>query len=235
MLASHKIGMVGAGKFGKAIATRLAGRVKFYIADELPQKAHALAQATGGVAADVEAVFRESNVVMMIVPPDEIVPLAENYSPVMRPRALLLNLATSVPTSEVQRHVKRKDIHVLGVKPVGQAHAIEHGSKAVFVVTGQDALEIKAVSDILQPIGPCIAGDEMIVQYINAAATRAGLKMIMDLWEELTPMCSSEEVLNVAIQTVAVGTIQDFPPKEPNPYISEQLKIVISSRNTEDQ
>jgi pyrroline-5-carboxylate reductase len=226
--------MVGAGRLGKAIAMRLAGRVKFYIADGIREKAEALARASGGIAMSVEDVFRDANIVMMIVPPDQIVSLAETHSEIMQPGALLLNMATSVPTSEVQRQVSRRDIHVMAVKPIGQAHAIEHGGKAVFVVNGHDAVHIKAVSDLLRPIGPCIAGDEMLVQYINAAATRAGLKMIMELWEELIPISFADEILDVAIQTVAVGTIQDFPPKEPNPYISEQLKIILGQAKSED-
>ena len=223
------VGIVGAGRFGRALATRLPGSLELLVSDQVADKATELARSVSGRACRAEDVFRESDVILLAVPDREVLELSRTHAGVIKPGAILVNLATGLPTPEVQAVIGRPDINVLGVKPVTQAHALQNGGRVVFIVSPWEGAAVGTLTELLREIGPCVSGDEMIVQRINAIATRAGLRLIHDLGEELRTLGVSEPIVEAAIQSVAVGTIQDYPPREPNYYIEQRLREVLET------
>lgn len=221
---SITVGIIGGGRLGKAIAKKLPKEITLLVADKRITQAKKVAHEAGGIRKTVKEVFEKSNVVLLVVPPSEICPLVKKYYMRMRPNAILVNMASSVATSDVSMLVKRQDLKVVGAKVIGQAYAISQGYKAIFVLTTPNHLIYEKLKYLFGSIGKVFIGDEMIVAKINDEATCFGLKLVIDLRKRLKTICPSQEMIDVAIKTVAVGTILDFLSHEPNEYITERLK-----------
>jgi pyrroline-5-carboxylate reductase len=218
------IGIIGVGRLGEAIARRLPKEIALLLADKKVTKAKRLAQELGAMRKTAKEAFEQSDVVLLVVPPDEICPLIKKYHMRMKPNAILVNMASSIATSVVLDLVKRQDIKVVGAKVIGQAYAISKGHKAIFILSISDPFVHHRLKDLFGLIGKVIIGEEMMVKKVNDEATRFGLKLAIDLQKKLEAICSSHEIIDVAIKTVAVGTILEYPPCEPNEYIMERLK-----------
>lgn len=215
------------GRLGQVIARRLPPNVNLLLADKVIARANALASELSAKAKTVEDVFLKSDVVLLLLPPSDICSLVKEYSRTMKSNAVLVNMATSVATQEVQKQIKRKDIRVVGAKLIGQAYAILKGCEAIFILSTGEACVVDLLKYLFSSIGKVIVGDEMLAERINTEATRFGLRLAIDLRKQLEKICSSKEIIDVAIKTVAVGTIQDYPPNEPNEYIDERLKELL--------
>lgn len=224
------VGIVGIGRFGQAIARRLPSDINLCLADKASSRARRLAKELSASAVSVREVFSKSDVVLLILPPLSICPLVRKYSPAMKPNAILVNMATSVKTDRVRKTIQRKDIKIIGAKPVGQAYAISRGYKAMFISSTRKSPLLDLLKYLFASIGKVIVTDEMLAEKINAEATRAGLCLAIDLRKKLKKIYCSKEIIDVAVNTVAVGTIQDYPLKEYNPYIRKILKELRSHR-----
>lgn len=218
------VGIVGVGRMGEAIARRLPKDINVLLADKEANGAKKLACALSVRAETIRETFLESDVVLLIVPPAAVYPLVREYGDIMKPNALLVNMATSIVTDNVQKEVKRRDIKVVGAKVIGQAYALLKGYKAVFILSTSDPLVVDLLKYLFSSIGRVIVCDEMLAEKINAEATRFGLRLAIDLRKQLKKICDSEEIVDVAVKTVAVGTILDYPLQEPNEYIEKRLK-----------
>jgi len=217
------VGIIGVGRFGQAIAHRLPPNINLLLADKLSHRASKLASELSAKSKTVRETFLKSDVVLLVVPPSEVCSLVEKYSMIMKSKTVLVNMATSVKTDKVQKKLKRKDIKVIGAKAVGQAYAISKGSRAFFILSASDPYLVIMLKFLFGSIGKVVIGDEMLADKINAEATRFGLRLAIDLRKQLEKICSSKEIIDVAIKTVAVGTAQDYLPNESNEYIEKRL------------
>lgn len=218
------VGIVGVGRMGEAIAQRLPKDINLLLADKDVNRTKKLARVLSARAKSVRETFLESDAVLLIVPPASIYPLVKKYNDIMKSNALLVNMATSIQTDKVRREIKRKDVKVVGAKVVGQAYAILKGDKAAFLLSTNEPSAVNLLRYLFDSIGKVIVCDEMLAEKINNEATRFGLRLAIDLRKQLEKICTSEDLIDVAIKTVAAGTIQDYPPNGSNEYIEERLK-----------
>jgi len=218
------VGIVGIGRLGTALANKFSSETDLLLADKVNKKAVNLANAISAKAVKLSDIFNKSEVLIIAVPPDQIIPLIRKYAKLLRPNTIVVNMATSVSTSEVEQVINRKDVKIVGLKMVGQAHALSLGMKAVFVSSAKDKKSISVLRKLFSTFGMIITGDEMKAGEINAIATRFGLSLAIGLRDRLKKICNSEDIINAAIKTVAVGTILDYPLQEPNEYINQRLK-----------
>lgn len=218
------VGIIGVGRLGQAVARRLPQDINLLLADKKTNLAKKLAIELSAKAKKVVEIFSKSEVVLLIVPPSDICPLVRKYNKVIKPGAVLVNMATSVMTDKVQKEVQRKDIKIVSAKVIGQAYAISRGDKAVFILSKKDPFVIKILKRLFGSIGNVVVSDERLVEKINAKATHFGLRLVLGLRKQLKKICHSEEIIDVAIKTVAAGTIRDYHPGKHNDYIIDRLK-----------
>lgn len=221
-----KVGIAGIGRLGTVLANKFSPKADLLLADKASKKAVKLSKVISAKAVGLSDVFIRSDVLIIAVPPDQIIPLIRKYGKLLRPNTIVVNMATSVSTSEMERIINRKDVIIMGLKMVGQAFALSLGMKTVFVSSAKGKKNISVLRRLFSPFGIIITGDEMKVSEINALATRFGLGLAIGLRDRLRKICDSEDVINAAIKTVAVGTILDYPPKGFNEYIDKQLKAL---------
>ena len=224
------VGIIGVGRLGQAVARRLAPNVNLLLADKVTARANKLASELTAKAKTVKEAFLKSDVLLLLLSPSDICPLVKKYSKTMKSNALLVNMATSLATEEVRKEIEREDIRVAGAKLIGQAYAILKGYQAIFILSTGDPCVVDLLEYLFSPIGKIIVGDEMLAGRINTEATRFGLRLAIDLRKQLEKICSSKEIIDIAIKTVAVGTIQDYPPNEPNHYIDERRKELLKEK-----
>nr|VFK25651.1 MAG: NADP oxidoreductase coenzyme F420-dependent [Candidatus Kentron sp. MB]VFK29632.1 MAG: NADP oxidoreductase coenzyme F420-dependent [Candidatus Kentron sp. MB]VFK74846.1 MAG: NADP oxidoreductase coenzyme F420-dependent [Candidatus Kentron sp. MB] len=218
------VGILGAGRLGSAIANRLVSSRRLVIADREENRARRIAHALDAEFSTVTRLVTRMSVLLLAVPPEEILSLISTYRDRFRRGALLVNLATSLGTDTLNEALERKDIKAVGAKPVTQATALRSGRKVVFVTACQDIALRERLTRVLAPVGKLIHGDEMNVSEINALATRAALAFARHLRCSLAAKHVPAPLINAAVYSVAVGTILDYPNDNDNPYIRTQLK-----------
>jgi pyrroline-5-carboxylate reductase len=218
------VGILGAGRMGSAIAGRLPDSVRLLICDRDAKRAKDLARGLSAGTAGAEELFTRSDIILIIVPPEAAHELVRRYAGKAKPGALLINMATSVPTDRLRKEAEGNNVKIIGVKIIGQAYGISKGYRAVFIVSPKARVEIGILKRLFRPIGRVVVSDEMLADKINAEATRFGLRLAIGLRDSLNKFCPDKEMVDVAIQTVAVGTIQDYPTDGFNEYIEARLK-----------
>jgi pyrroline-5-carboxylate reductase len=223
MSADRLVGIVGTGRLGAAIARRLSPR-PLLLADIRPERAAALAGALGQSATAVSEVFARCSAILLALPPDAIVPVIVEHAPRAAGGTLLVNLSTGLDTAEAARAAGRDDLQVVGAKPVAQARALTMGLPAVFVSACADPQLQSRLRQVLGPLGPLVRGDEGLARDVNAAATRHGLRLCLDLRAELLALGTPEALVDAALRGVAVGTILDGPWGHENPYLDARLR-----------
>ena len=220
------VGIIGVGRLGSAIAARMPKQITLFLADILEDRAAELAGRIDAQAKSVIEIFGAADIIILTTKPSEICHLVKEYSLSMKSGAFLLNMSTSVPTAEVLKCSDRKDIRIIGAKPICQAYAISRGHEMLIVSTSDEPTVMETLTWLFCNLGDVMSGDEMLVKKINDEATRLGLKLAINLEGSLKEMGATNEMINIAKKTVAVGTILDYPAAEENEYIKERLKEI---------
>lgn len=220
----EKIGIIGIGRLGSALAKRLAPHCSLLLSDSFLGKARQMAKILNADFGNTRYLSEKADMILLAVPPEEICPLVEKEEAFLKEGTVLVNLATSLDTHEIKACLKRQDIRVIGLKPITQAYALAHGHPSIFVTSCEEEGLREKLTPLLREIGEIVVGNDMLVKEINAEATRWGLKLFLSLQDKLKSMNVPQNFIDVAIKTVAVGTILDYPTDGPNSYIEERLK-----------
>jgi pyrroline-5-carboxylate reductase len=221
-----RVGVVGVGYLGRVLAARLASHRQVLVTDKVPSRARDLAAQTPVAAVDPEELFRTAKIVVLVIPPAEVIPLLRKQGNRLQPGAVVVNMASSLATREVALILAHREVEVVGLKLLGQAYALSLGLKVLFLYCyGGNGLH-PLVADLFSPLGEVVPGDEKTVEVVNDLSTRFGLAMYLQLERQLEEYQLTPEMKEVAIKAVAVGTILDFPPRAENDYISKRLDQV---------
>ena len=221
------VGIAGAGRMGEAIARRLPRDTKLILSDRIKKKAEKVAGEVKAKAETNEKLFSRSDIILLLVPPSKVIPLVKRSGGFIKKGALLVNMATGISTAGVRRATGRRDIKVIGAKPVGQWRALSKGEDAVFILSGATPSASGPLMRLLKSMGKVVSGDDALAGRINKLATRYGLRAAAGLRKHLKKMGATKDVIDAALKNVVAGTIQDYPPKGKNEYISSILKKAV--------
>lgn len=218
------IGIIGIGRLGSQIAKKLTPQHGVIITDKSFDKARQRSKTLGITHLSVERLVQQSDITILTVPPKEVTPLLITMHDDFKSDSIVVNMATSIDTKTLSDCVSRKDIRIVGMKPVTHAYGISQGLPTVFISSYDDQSVVEELADLLKPIGHVIRGDEMVVSDINATATDYALRLCIGLMRDLKQAgIHDDKVIEAALKSVAAGTILDYPPEMPNYYIEERL------------
>ena len=121
-----KIGFIGTGNMGTALATAVAKSgmdAKLYFADFFAQKAQALAETLGGVCGDNLTLVKECDMVFLGVKPQVLPALLEEISSAVKERKgslTLVTMAAGIPISTIEKGIGEKSpvIRIMPNTPV---------------------------------------------------------------------------------------------------------------------
>lgn len=212
-----KIGLVGTGNLGRALMKRFIreSKYEYIICDEIDKKSIQLAVEMECRAASIIDTVEEADFLFLALPPIIILPFITEQAEKIKKDGTIINLSTSVDTMRIQSVLKRKDIEVVGIKPVCQASAMGEGRQVVFFSSSQSG-KMQIIKTLLSKAGEVIQEDEMKVKKINEYATLRALELIIQLKQDLEQFQAEDKVLKSAIGNVAVGTLMDFPYTKEN-------------------
>src|SRR3989338_455157 len=185
---NEKVGIIGTGRLGSALAKRLAPHCSLLLSDSFLGKARQMAKILNADFGNIRYLFEKADIILLAIPPEEICLLIEKEETFLRQGAILVNLATSLDTHKIRTCLTRKDIRVIGIKPITQAYALAHGYQTIFVTSCEDTGLREKLVPLLREIGEIVLGDDMLVKEINAEATRWGLRLYLSLQDKLKAM-----------------------------------------------
>jgi hypothetical protein len=215
------VGVLGVGRLGRALATRIRPRLPVVLSDVEPG-------AVGGLGlpvSDVEELGGRCDLMLVCLPPPVVADaLAACAGGPLRRGLVVANLATSVPTGVLRADPRLAALTVAGLKPVCQYRAVAHAVPTTFVTAS--AAQLPLFRTVLRDVGTVLLGDEDMVGTINRAATLAALRACADLTDELAGLTDDERLISSAITNVFAGTAVDYPPDPANGYTAALLETL---------
>lgn len=222
-MSNTRAGILGTGRLGKALALRLRNRCDVAVCDINPKLAKQFAKQNGLSFLPEEQLYSFADFLILCIPPVEIEKVVLDLEGRSTGVSMVLNTATSTDTPELLRRLGLRRIKLIGLKPIGQFTAIQHGVKVVFVTAHDDMADLRSLSEIFADIGVIRRGDERVVQALNRAATRLALQFGRTFLESVQSITPDSEWALSALKSCAAGTILDYPPDPGNPYTSALL------------
>lgn len=224
--AAPAVGIVGAGRMGRALAARVgldrepvvvsrrAGRLELADGRVLP------------VGAD-PAALGACAVVLLTVPADDVAAALAWVRPHLRADALAVNPATELATSELDGG----GIRLVGCKIVGQSGQIERGVPAALIVDGASAAEQALLGTVLRRVGAVLAAPESLVATVNDLVARRMIAAQLELAGELDGLGLPPAARDAAIGNLAVGVWQAVAAGNTGPFLTRLLQQVTAERS----
>jgi hypothetical protein len=213
--ALSTLGIVGVGRLGGALARRLAPHHALAVHDSDDDRARRLAEQTGARAMAAAALCRWADIVLLCLPPDATATWLAGLPEDARAHPLFADTATSFAAVDATG--------VVGLRPVGQFAAIDHGLPALFITAAPAAVRAR-LEAILAPVGAVVAGDETMVAPLNRRVTRAALALCREVAAYRHHGKALPAVVTAAaLANVATGTLLDYPPAPDNAYTAPLL------------
>ena len=166
-----KIGFIGTGNMGSAIATAVAGQGReILLANRTPAKAQALADAVGGRVVKNPEAAGESDLLFLCVKPQMMENMLENIAPVLRARDdrfVLVTMAAGL-TCERIREMAGGDYPVIRIMP-NTPCAIGAGV-VQYCGVGVTQEELEEFAELLKPAGLIDKVDEHLIDAASAVS-----------------------------------------------------------------
>jgi len=223
-MSKPRVGILGAGRLGKALALSLRGSCDLAIFDLRSRLTKQFAKQNGLSFLCEEDLFSSCDFLILCIPPDETEKVVLRLDRRDSGVTMVLNTATGTHTSRIVHNLGLRRIKLIGLKPIGQFTAIELGVKVVFVTEHSDVTDLRFLSEVFSDIGVIRRGDERVVQALNREATRLALEFGGTFLESVQSITTDLEWALSALRGCVAGTILDYPPDPENSYTSALLK-----------
>jgi hypothetical protein len=218
------IGVVGTGRLGKVLASRLSPRFSVAAYDCDVRKAKQFCKQVGITFLYPDELARESDLILLCLPGDQVLPWLLGPGSQAPAGVVFVNLATELPTSTLVIDPRLTALAVVGLKPVAQFMALECGLPGLFVTDTTDSSLRETLAAVFASLGRVVAGDEAVVGAINREATAAALRFCAEWTGAVTS--ATPDLLDAALKNVVVGTILDYPPDPGNGYTNRILDAI---------
>ncbi len=164
-----KHALIGAGHLAGLLAARMpAGCRKVIISRHRPRAA-ALADEVGGIASDQFSAVRGCTVVFLAVPGTAASRVIQDLAPHLDSDALLVNMATDLPTTALAAVFPR--LRIGSAKLLGDVRELTLGAPGLVVLDQLEPADEERLRWLLAGLGTVIAGDEDLVSAVSDAMT----------------------------------------------------------------
>lgn len=219
-----KVAILGAGRLGSLLASRIPGSYRRVIIGRRKQRAAALADEVGGIASDQLSAVRGCNVVLLAVPGPAIPVILPELVPHLEPNALVVNMATDLDTNEIAEQFPR--IRCVAAKLIGHAREMAHGAPGIVMLDGVTAAEEELLADMLGNLGPVIKDREEKVRQANTAVAEEMVKAERSLRARLLELGLEEDLIRIAIKTTGPGVLRSLSDNDAGPFVQEIIRRV---------
>lgn len=230
-----RIGLVGVGRMGQALAGRLSRQGGFSLC-LFDRNMGAMQSTANKYDAEIAASMEELanlRLVILAVPDKEIMNCLEVFKHIKKP-PLLLNIATNVSQKKLDAAAAGSHLTCISVKFVGHAGEIALGERPIIIVdeSGNDFFPI--IKEIFQSIGEVITGDSDVVTQINTIAAEEVLVAGVHIENRLRAQRINDPLLiSSAIRQVAAGTLKAFATGDLGPFARDIVEEVRAKINQE--
>ena len=214
--------VVGAGRMGRALATRLGGEHEVVLVSRRPGRMTDGEGRVLDVGSD-PAAASGCAIVLLAVPAPEVAAAAAWIAPHVDRTGLVVNLATELPTADVAV----PGLRLVGCKIIGQSTQIARGSPAALVAGAMTGTERALLVDALGRVGVVIDAPEQLAARINDLVARRMIAAQLDLTAALDEMGAPPHAREAALGNLAVGIWRAVASGNTGPFLTrivEQLR-----------
>jgi hypothetical protein len=185
---------------GRALATRLGGEHEVVLVSRRPGRVTDGAGRVLQVGSD-PAAAAGCAIVLLAVPASEGAAAAAWIAPHVDRAALVVNLATELPTASIAV----PGLRLVGCKIIGQSAQIEQGSPAALIAGAMSGTERALLASTLGRVGVVIDGPEQLAMRVNDLVARRMIAAQLDLVAALDELGLPPQAREAALGNLAVG------------------------------
>lgn len=217
-----KVGIVGAGRLATLLATRLPKNCRKVVIGARKSQATSLADEVGGIAADHLGAVRGCPVVLIAIPGEAAMQAIEAIAAHLDSDALLVNMASELPTNEVIAAVAHR--RICAAKLIGQAREISLGSPGLVVLDYVEDREEELLRSLLGGLGYIIRADESLVGVVTEIVARSVVRVDLTLRQQLREIGLKGAALDSVVSTLAPGMLHSLSDTTAAPFFKEAIR-----------
>ena len=211
-----KAGIIGAGRMGKILAERLAGRHEVFLYDADPAAAQVAAQALG-LRAAANLAGESADALVLAVPDAAVRPCIEMLL-AQQTTALVFSVATNI-SREILAEMAGAALRCLNVKIIGHAGEMSRGGQPVIVVDKADPALAAVAAELFAPVGSVVVAEADLVKTINVIATEQALKAAVAIEQALCAAgIDDRKMMDGALSVVAPGVLKAYAEDDLGPF-----------------
>lgn len=218
-MSEVRVCIVGAGRMGRALATRIGTGHDVVVVSRRPGRL-LLADGRELVVGDDPAAARGCAVVLLAVPADEVPAALHWVAPCLDSGALAVNLATELDTAELDTAaLDEVGAQLAGCKIVGQSGELERGAPAALVISRADAAQRELLTGVMREVGYVVDAPERLVAQVNELVARRIVTAQSAMAEELDALALPAAVRNAALGNLALGVWRAIASGNTGPFL----------------
>jgi len=220
--SKYQVGLIGVGVMGEALISGLVSarfpKAQIVFSEKRSDRAREISTKYGARAVELQSLVKESDVILLVVKPQDLGELLASIAPDLKKRALLVSFAAGKTTSFISQKVG-PEISVIRVMP-NTATLIGLGMAAMSIGTNVSDEQAKLVADFLATCRKVISIDESLQDAVTAVSG-SGPAYFFAFVEEMIKSgislgLSSDEASTLAIQTI-IGSAAMLEQSGKNP------------------
>lgn len=221
----RRIGLIGVGRMGRVLASKLSGHVELKIFDREDSRLQTVAGELGAQIAGSLEELAELGTIILAVPDREVISLIKDFNQLCQ-SVIIINVATNVAQHSLEL-AAAKQVRCIGAKFVAQAKEIEMGAEPVIIVNERPAELTQLVQEIFAPVGKLVIGNADVVTYINTQAAEKALTAAVLIEETLRCQpYANADVIKSAIGQVAAGILKAYADDDLGPFAREIVRAI---------
>jgi pyrroline-5-carboxylate reductase len=215
--SKYQVGVIGVGVMGEALLAGLVSagfpKVAISFAEKRTERADEIKGKYGATHLELDELLGKSDVVLLVVKPQDLGDLLTNYGAKFKSGALVLSFAAGKNTKFISSHLN-PDISVIRVMP-NTPTLIGKGMAAISAGPNTSNEQLAFVSGFLEACGKVITVDESLQDAVTAVSG-SGPAYIFAFAEEMIAAAialglSEEDASTLTIQTIvgAAGMLDE--------------------------
>ena len=204
-----KVAVFGAGRMGSVVAGQLPSDVEKLVIDNHAEAAEKLAASIGGKGTADPHAAADADVVALVLPAPVVSIVAKELGPILKPGAIVLNMATK-GTIEEETKASYPQIHYVDAKIIGHADSMKLGAPCFVVVKTEDDAILEAAQYVLQGYRKVVKGNADLVPLISSIGSTEGIRAAIRCRQLLKEYDIPKEWEDIVIYTVCAGTARAY-------------------------
>ena len=212
-----KVGLIGIGRMGKALVSRLKGHVEITIYSRDKEYTAKIASELGvNFAGKIEKIADNEAIILAV--PDQEIPACIREFNQLGYHSHLISIATNV-TQQILDEAADGQVTCIGVKFIGQADEISAGDPPVIVINSYPRELVPVAKKIFVPVGDVIVGQADMVAKINYITAQKVIEAAVKIEKELREQgYMQDSLIHTAIRQVGVGVLKAYSYHNLGPF-----------------